>query len=396
MKRNGEDGMRTKIFISFICFLFVFCVSNVSASIVNSTTVQNIAAKYRLTVVEIQTSIKNSSGDTVETMGAGFFIDREGHILTAAHVVYDDEDGTVDELREPNQDKGKDENRRGKTYKYQVIFNGKKYSAHFVGSNRYVDTAIIKLDKLPSDEFLPAVLGNSDEVKVGEFVVVVGNPIGLTNSVSSGIISALHRRDYELWFIEDFIQTDAPINPGNSGGPLINMRGEVIGINDATVRSMDGLGFSVPINMASEYLERMKKEGDLKITPLGVNVLLKNFPRSSGFDDIKKISELLDWNDMVDLIMVAEISKTNSALVMEVKSNSPAQKAGLKIGDIIVKFNGYPVNDTFDLRVALLKTGAGKDAIPVEVVRVSEGRRNAMIFRIKAENHPKKTDEFHD
>ena len=148
--------------------------------------------------------------------------------------------------------------------------------------------------------------------------------------------------------------------------------------------------------MASEYLERMKKEGDLKITPLGVNVLLKNFPRSSGFDDIKKISELLDWNDMADLIMVAEISKINSALVMEVKSNSPAQKAGLKIGDIIVKFNGYPVNDTFDLRVALLKTGAGKDAIPVEVVRVSEGRRNAMIFRIKFENRQKKTDEFHD
>lgn len=388
--------MRTKIFISFICFLFVFCVSNVSASVVNSATVQNIAAKYRLTVVEIQTSIKNSSGYTVETMGAGFFIDREGHILTAAHVVYDDEDGTVDELRSPNQDKGKDENRRGKAYKYHVIFNGKKYSAHFVGSNRYVDTAIIKLDKLPSDEFLPAVLGNSDEVKVGEFVVAVGNPLGLTNSVSSGIVSALHRRDYDLWFIEDFIQTDAPINPGNSGGPLINMRGEVIGINDAGYRASDGLGFAVPINFAAEYLERMKKEGDLKITPFGVKTLLKDFPRTDGFEDIKRLNELLEWDDLADLALAAEISKANSTLVIEVKNDSPAQKAGLKIGDFIIKFNGYPVKDTFSLRIAMLKTGAGKDAIPVEVIRVSEGRRNAMIFRIKAENHPKKMDEFHD
>lgn len=377
--------MRTKIFISFICFLFVFCVSNVSASIVNSATVQNIAAKYRLTVVEIQTSIKNSSGDTVETMGAGFFIDREGHILTAAHVVYDDEDGTVDELREPNQDKGKDENRRGKTYKYQVIFNGKKYSAHFVGSNRYVDTAIIKLNKLPSDEFLPAVLGNSDEVKVGEFVVAVGNPLGLTNSVSSGIVSALHRRDYDLWFIEDFIQTDAPINPGNSGGPLINMRGEVIGINDAGYRARDGLGFAVPINFAAEYLERMKQEGDLKVTPFGAKTLLKDFPRTDGFEDMKRLNELLEWDDLADLTLAAEISKANSTLVTEVKNDSPSQKAGLKIGDIIVKFNGYAVNDTFDLRVAMLKTGAAKDAVPVEVVRIFEGKQKLMIFKIEPE-----------
>lgn len=378
--------MRAKIFICLIACLFVFGTSDVFASIIDSATVQNISAKYRLTVVEIQTFTKYSSGEIEGTMGAGFFIDKEGHILTAAHVVYDDEDLMVDELKSSDPEKeSRNASRHDKSYRYWVIFNGKKYSAHFVGSNRYVDVAILKLDNLPSDEFLPAVLGNSDEVKVGEFVVAVGNPLGLTNSVSSGIVSALHRRDYDLWFIEDFIQTDAPINPGNSGGPLINMRGEVIGINDAGYRARDGLGFAVPINFATEYLERMKKEGDLKVTPFGAKTLLKDFPRTDGFEDIKRLNELLEWDDLADLALAVEISKANSALVIEVKNDSPAQKAGLKIGDFIVKFNGYPVRDTFSLRVAMLKTGTAQQEIPVEVVRISEGAGWSELLILKLE-----------
>ncbi|MEK7123266.1 MAG: PDZ domain-containing protein, partial [Patescibacteria group bacterium] len=205
-------------------------------------------------------------------------------------------------------------------------------------------------------------------------------------SVSAGIISALHRRDDGgLWFIEDFIQTDAPINPGNSGGPLINEKGEVIGIADAGIRSADGLGFAVPINLVTEFLERMKKEGDLKIGIFGAETLVVNFPRSGGFEDIKYLNGLVGWDNLNDLFLLNEISKNKSAIVVKLLKDLPAQKAGLKLGDIIIEFNGHPIKDAFDLRTAMLKTEKDKE-IAVKVIRIANSKQEEVTFSVKLLN----------
>lgn len=333
-------------------------------------------------MVEIQTYVKTSSGGTIGMLGTGFFIDKECHILTAAHVVYDDED-LMEGIKDNSRESVKSLRQEAKVYKYWVVINNKKYGASFVGSNRYVDAAIIKLDNPPAEGCSPAVLGNSDNVKVGELVVVIGSPVGLTNSVSAGIVSALHRMENDgLWFIEDFIQTDAPINPGNSGGPLINEKGEVIGIVDAGIRNTDGLSFAVPINLATEFLERMKKEGNIKIGLFGAETLVVNFARSGGFEDIKYLNNLIGWDNLNDLALLNEVSKNKSAVVIKLLKDSPAQKAGLKLGDIIVEFNGYAVKNVLDLRIAMLKTEKDKE-IAVKVIRIANGKQEELSFSVK-------------
>lgn len=266
-------------------------------------------------------------------LGSGIIIDKEGHILTNYHVVRG-----VDEIK--------------------VILPDKRtLPAEIVGTDAETDVAVIRIkDKVPHD--LPAaVLGDSDDTRVGDWVVAIGAPFGYTQTVTHGIISAKGRgnvgsRDH----YEDFLQTDAPINPGNSGGPLVNLRGEVIGINTAIATSVgqfSGVGFAIPINMAREILPTLIKGGKIRHGFLGIMI----------------------QNADEDLARKFGLSDNHGALVAQVNKDSPAEKAGIKVGDILTRYNGKPVEDTRHLRNMVAATSPGSK---VEVVVFRNGNERTL------------------
>lgn len=258
-------------------------------------------------------------------MGSGMILDKQGHILTNYHVVSD-----VDKLKVRLADK-------------------REFEAEVVGSDPRTDVAIIRIKgKVPDD--LPTVdLGDSDALQAGDLVIAVGAPFGLTQTVTQGIISATGREDVGIADYEDFLQTDAPINPGNSGGPLVNMRGEVIGMNSAIATNIGqsaGVGFAIPVSMIKTMLPTLIKGGKITRGMLGVV--------------IQDINE--------DLAKQFHLSETKGALVSQVNKNTPAAEAGIKVGDVIVRYNRKEVEDTRQLRNLVAGTAPGSSAT-IEVIR---------------------------
>ncbi len=269
-------------------------------------------------------------------MGSGMIIDNQGHILTNYHVVKD-----VDKLNVRLADQ-------------------RRFEAEVVGTDPRSDVAIIKIKgEVPDD--LPAVdLGDSDALQVGDLVMAVGAPFGLIQTVTQGIISATGRQDVGISDYEDFLQTDAAINPGNSGGPLVNMRGQVIGMNTAIATSIGqfaGVGFAIPVNMIKTMLPTLIKGGKITRGLLGVV--------------IQEVNE--------DLAKQFHLSEAKGALVSQVQPNSPAAKAGFKVGDVIVGYDGKKIEDTRQLRnlVAGTKPGTG---VNIDVVR--DGKQDALSATI--------------
>ena len=237
-------------------------------------------------------------------VGSGVIVSNDGYILTNSHVVKD-----ADEIEVTLADK-------------------RTFAAKVKGIDPESDIAVIKID---AKDLPVAKMGDSSKLRVGEIVVAVGNPFGLSHTVTSGIVSAQGRTNMGILDYEDFIQTDAAINPGNSGGPLVNISGEVIGINTAIASrsgGYQGIGFSIPSNSAKLIMDDLIKDGKVRRGLLGVNIqsvdesLAKSFGRSS----------------------------TDGALVSQVIPGSPAEKAGVKAGDIIIKFNDQPVKDHSHLK----------------------------------------------
>lgn len=276
-------------------------------------------------------SYKQQSG-----MGTGFIIDDDGHILTNNHVI-----------------EGADE--------VEVkLHDNHIYKAEIVGADSGTDLAILKIK---SDKKLtPLKLGDSDKLKIGEWVVAVGNPFGLEHTITTGVVSAKGRSISPGGMkYEDYIQTDAAINPGNSGGPLVNLYGEVVGINSAIFSKSGGymgIGFAIPINLAKSVLESLAKNGKVVRGWLGVA--------------IQNITE--------DLGASFNYSSTEGALIGDVTPDGPAEKAGLRSEDIIVKFNGKKIKDVNQLRLAVAAT-APKSRVPVEVFR--DGK--IKTFKVKIE-----------
>jgi len=233
-------------------------------------------------------------------LGSGVVIDESGLILTNNHVV---EKASEIKIK---------------------LENDKEYDAKVVGRDPKTDLALIKVEGV-KDLPKPARLGDSDAIRVGDWVIAVGNPFGLGHTVTSGIISA-KGRVIGAGPYDDFLQTDAAINPGNSGGPLYNMNGEVVGINTAIVAQGQGIGFAIPINVAKELLPQLKA-GKVIRGWLGIMI-----------QDITP-----------ELAKSFDMKETKGALVADVLSDSPAQKAGLKQGDIIVGMNGKPIDDAHTL-----------------------------------------------
>ena len=258
--------------------------------------------------------------------GTGFIIDKDGYILTNHHVV---DNADVIKI---------------------TLDNEKEFEAELIGSDSKTDIALLKIVKQTGDntEFPYLALGNSSDVEVGEWVVAIGNPFGLDHTVTTGVVSA-KARNIGAGPYDEYIQTDASINPGNSGGPLLNMSGDVIGINTAIFSRTGGnvgIGFTIPINMASDILEELKKDGRVTRGWLGVM--------------IQKITP--------ELAETFKLSDSNGALVNDVVPNGPAAMGGLKRGDVIVKFNGKEIVSVENLPKHVASVEPGK-SVQVEIVR---------------------------
>jgi len=266
-------------------------------------------------------------------LGSGVIVDKNGYILTNNHVI-----------------KGADE--------IKVTLSDKReFKGKVIGTDQKTDLAVIKIDA----GNLPVVrLGDSDSLKSGETVFAIGNPFGLTQTVTAGIVSATGRANVGIADYEDFIQTDAAINPGNSGGALVNVKGELIGINTAifsTTGGYQGIGFAIPSNMAKNVMDSLIKQGKVVRGWLGVSI-------QPLTDDLMKQFNLRD---------------TNGVLVGDVVDDSPAEKGGIKRGDVIIEYNGKPVTDVRQLRNMVADSVPGRS---VKVHLIRDGKKQVVEVKI--------------
>ena len=271
-----------------------------------------------------------------QATGSGVIIDAtRGYVLTNGHVV---ENATRIEV---------------------TTKDNRRFTAKLVGRDPDTDIAVLQI---PTNN-LPAVpMGDSDRLQVGDFVLAIGNPFGLGQTVTSGIVSALGRSGLGIEGYEDFIQTDASINPGNSGGPLVNLLGECIGINTAILAPGGGnigIGFAVPINMARRVMEQLTRYGEVKRGRIGV-----------------AIQDLTP-----DLAEVMKTAHTTGAVIARVEPGSPAERAGLHQGDLVVAVNGVPVRSGTQLRNTIGLTRIGSD-VDLKIDR--RGSERSVGVRVEA------------
>jgi len=260
-------------------------------------------------------------GQILRGIGSGFVIDTSGRILTNAHVV--DEADTV-------------------TVSFQ---DGRILEGKVLGKDPVTDVAVIQVqaDNLPT-----VVLGNSDKVRQGQWAIAIGNPLGLQESVTVGVVSGTERSSLAIGIPDKrigFIQTDAAINPGNSGGPLLNARGEVIGINTAIIRGSQGLGFAIPINAARQIAQQLIATGKVEHPYIGVQMVALN-------PQVKQQIKTASRSSM-------QIEEDQGILVFQVGRGTPAAKAGIRPGDVIEQINSQPVTDARTFQQLLDETGVG-------------------------------------
>jgi serine protease Do/serine protease DegQ len=266
----------------------------------------------------------------IRSAGSGVVIDAErGHVITNHHVI-----AHADEIE-------------------VTLRDGRRFYAKVTGSDSETDVAVLELQDFEGLSALP--LGDSDKLRVGDFVLAIGNPFGLGQTVTSGIVSGLSRSGLGIEEYEDFIQTDASINPGNSGGALVNLKGELIGINTAIVSPAGGnvgIGFAIPINMARQIHEQLVAHGEVKRGRIGVQI----------HDLTPELAEAFG------------IDSPNGAVVSQVLPGSPAEQAGLEAGDVVIEVNGERVSGQAELRnaIGLLRVGS---QVEIGFIRDGETRR---------------------
>ena len=264
------------------------------------------------------------------SLGSGFIIDKDGYIVTNNHVIAD-----ADEIK-------------------VKLNSGKEYDAKIIGRDPSTDIALIKIKA--DSNYSVVNLGDSDVLKVGEWVVAIGSPFGLEHTVTAGIVSAKGRVIGSGPY-DDFIQTDASINPGNSGGPLINMKGNVIGINTAIIASGQGIGFAVPVNMAKGVIKQLKEEGEVTRGWLGV-----------GIQDIN--DEMAEYYG---------VKGKKGAMVSEVFPGDPADKAGIRTKDIILEVNGEKIETSRELTRIIAGFHVG-EVVKITVLR--DGKEKTFTVKI--------------
>ena len=255
--------------------------------------------------------------------GSGFIISKDGRILTNAHVV-DGADTVTVKLKD-----------------------GRSYVGKVLGKDDLTDVAVVKIEA----NSLPTVaLGNSEKLEPGQWAIAIGNPLGLDNTVTTGIVSATGRTSNQIGSPDrrvEYIQTDAAINPGNSGGPLLNARGQVIGMNTAIIQGAQGLGFAIPINTAQRISSQLIATGKVQHPYLGIQMV--------GLTPEIKQSLNSDPNSGVS------VNEDHGVLVLKVMPNSPAAKAGIRAGDVIEKLNGQSVADARSVQNVVENSQLGGD-----------------------------------
>jgi serine protease Do len=268
------------------------------------------------------------------SLGSGFIISDDGYILTNNHVVKSADTIMV------------------------KLTDGKNYKAKVVGKDSKLDLALLKIN---AKGLRPVKLGDSDKIRVGDWVVAIGNPFGLGQTVTAGIVSA-KERVIGAGPYDDFIQTDAAINPGNSGGPLFNVKGEVIGINAAIYTRSggnNGIGFAIPINLAKDVLNQLRTTGHVQRARLGVEIT-----------DIDQ-----------DAMKALGLQSQSGALVQQVEAGSAAEKAGIRPSDVIVMFDGHPIRKAHDLPFLVASRKPG-EKVSVGIVR--DGKPLTLEVRVEA------------
>jgi Do/DeqQ family serine protease len=273
-----------------------------------------------------------------KSLGSGFIISKDGYIVTNDHVVRDAESVQV------------------------KLSNDKVYDAKVIGGDHKTDIAVIKIN---AADLPVAVLGDSDKLEVGQWAIAIGNPFGLERSMTVGVISATGRTNMGIETYENFIQTDASINPGNSGGPLLNIHGEVIGINTAIVAAGQGIGFAIPITMAKPIVTQLLQKGSVSRGYMGVTIqpVTEELARSFG------------------------LKQTKGALVNDILKGGPAEKAGVRQGDVIIGFNGSEVKDPSHLQRLVAEAGVAK-SVKLKIFRDGKDLELSMTLS-SAEAAPK-------
>jgi len=262
----------------------------------------------------------------VNSIGSGFIFDPEGYIMTNEHVVHNAKEITV------------------------TMLDGTTYKAEYIGGDEELDIAVIKIN--PKGRELPVLeFGNSDDVKIGEWAIAIGNPLGFQHTVTIGVVSALHRKIPKpggTGYYTNLIQTDAAINPGNSGGPLLNIHGQVIGINTAIVNPSEAvnLGFAIPINIAKRFIDSIIETGRAKKAFLGVTISTVN----------------------PSLAKALGIKSKWGAIVTSVIKNSPAERAGIKEGDVILKVDNMDIKSAEEL-VSVIHSYKPGDKVEILIER---------------------------
>ncbi len=294
-----------------------------------SQTVIRVVEQVGPAVVSIRPAGSPRRRPTVETMGSGFFITPDGYLLTNSHVVR--------HIRDPEV----------------TLIDGRTFPARIVGEDPYTDLAVLRVER--GETFPAARLGDSSRLRLGQLVVAIGNPLGFHFTVSAGIISGLGRalQGPGGQVIEDIIQTDAALNPGNSGGPLVDSRGEVIGVCVATILGAENIAFAIPSHTAEWVAALLIKEGRIRRAYLGVVVQIRPIP----------------W-----------AAPTTGLEILEVDPRGPAAQAGLQEGDILIQIGEQPVKSLGELHRFLAHWPPGRP-VEVHVMRQGQVRRLAVIPR---------------
>ncbi|MCP4670781.1 MAG: Do family serine endopeptidase [Desulfobacula sp.] len=272
-----------------------------------------------------------------KSLGSGFIISKDGYIVTNNHVIKD-----ADQIK--------------------VILHDKtEFDARIIGTDSMTDLALIKIK---GKDFVPLKFGSSTQAKVGSWVVAIGSPFGLEQTVTAGIVSAKGRIIGSGPY-DDFIQTDASINPGNSGGPLLNLDGEVIGINTAIIRSGQGIGFAIPSDLATDVIDQLTDNKSVSRGWMGVAI--QNITKELG--------------------QYYNIKETKGVFVAKVYEGDPADKAGIEIGDIILKINNKNIESSRDLSLTVAKSGVGEK---INVLLIRKGKKKSIEVKLakRPDKHP--------
>jgi Do/DeqQ family serine protease len=274
-------------------------------------------------------------------LGSGVIVDPRGYVLTNFHVI------------------------RGADSVIVKLSSKQEYQGRIVGTDAKTDLAVVRFE--PDGELRVATIGDSDTLKVGEWAIAIGNPFGLDQTVTVGVVSATGRAEVGIATYENFIQTDASINPGNSGGPLVNLKGEVIGINTAIVATGQGIGFAIPANMAKRVTAQLIDRGKVTRGWIGVSLqpLTLELAQSLGLDD------------------------TRGAIVARVHPGGPAETAGVQRNDVITKFGSTSVDDYHHLQRLSSEAEPGT-SVPVEIVR-NKARRTVTLKITESPDTPPAT-----